>query len=181
MKNLSIQNWFDSKIELKAEMLNLNYSRIFFCTVFLTAFFIVSKVEAQRSQTLESFLAEEDDSEHLQKLIFDHVPTIMIKNNEVLLMDEGYPQKVICDAASIKTLTIENKGFRTVKLLQIDLSTANQKSGVRLSPETLMHFPNLSHILISSIVPLSPQEVDQMLSGYQDGDIILLYQIINDF
>lgn len=181
MKNQLIPNWSAYKIELINKVLNKNLQKMILISIFISVFLFVFQAKAQTAQTVQEYLTEEEDTENLKKLIFEHVPTIFIQNNEVSFLDKGFAQKLICDVSSLKILETENSDFRTVKLIQVELRTSEEKSRIRLSPESLKFFPNVSKILISSMVPLSIQEVNQMLNGYQEGDIILLYQINNDF
>lgn len=180
MENNLFLPWIPSRIVISLNKLAEKFRGLLSPIIFLLSFFIATHAEAQTAKTVEAYFTE-DDSENLKKLIYEHVPTLFIQNNEILFPDKGFPQKLICDANSIKMLEIENPGFRTIKLLQIEIKTTDQKSRINLSPAILKFFPNLSKILISSTVPLTSQEVSQMVNGYQEGDIVLLYQIQRDF
>lgn len=180
MENNSLSNWYLPGTVICPTISVRYFSRILSLSIFILTFFIASPTEAQTAMTVEEYLTEED-SGNFKKLIYENVPTLFIQNNEILFSDKGFPQKLICDPNSIKMLEIENPGYRTIKLLQIEIKTTDQKSRINLSPEILKFFPNLSKVLISSAVPLTSQEVSLMVNGYQEGDIVLLYQTQRDF
>lgn len=121
------------------------------------------------------------DHEYLSKLIFGNVSTTYIKDNLTAEESEALPQRLLIDAGSLTLLEEKNENWRTVKLIQIDLSLSQNKSLVRLSPQKLKSFNNLSFILIKSSVQLTKEEVYMMVEGYEEGDLILLYQGNSNF
>lgn len=130
---------------------------------------------------LENLQENVIDIENLKNLVFENVPTVFHRRGQSQDGSENLPQRLITDAASLSTLEIQNENWRTVKLLQIDLTQSQDKTLVRLSPQKLKSFSNLSYILIKSSFPLTKEEVSQMISGYEDGDLVLLYQINSNF
>lgn len=138
---------------------------------------------AQKAILFDDFVKEagEKNTEYLKKLVFDHVPTIFIKDSNIKILGEGFPQKVAVDFNSIAALKPENDIFRTVKLLQINLGSTSEKSALRINQEDLKSFSNLVYIFINSEIALTQAEADLMVSGFEEGDIILLYQVSSNF
>lgn len=134
---------------------------------------------AQSSMTLEEYVIEEgeEETETLRSIIFDNVPTIYGKEGRQKQSDQEFPQKLMTDVASLGILENENPDFRTVKLIEVEITNASEKSMVRLTRDKLRNFVNLQYVLISSQVEINSSEVDAMLSGYQPGDIVQIYRI----
>jgi hypothetical protein len=82
---------------------------------------------------------------------------------------------------SLSNVKAESSQNRAVKFLQINLENADEKGRVRLNPSTLASFINLQYVFIQSQVDLTPSEVSAMVSGYEDGDIVLLFQVVSNF
>lgn len=118
----------------------------------------------------------EEELPALSYLLFDNVPTLFISNSEITLSEE-HAQKLICDAGSLALLHQPNEAFRTVKLLQIRVETAEDLAKVKLNAEQLGHFKNLSFVVINSQVNLNPDSLSGMLEGFEEGDISFLYQV----
>lgn len=127
--------------------------------------------------------SEDDDIDldHLKSLIFDNVPTLFLINRNIQDEAEKFPQRLISDSNSLYLLEEENERIRSVKLLQIDINQTQEKSSVRLNPEKLAGLNNLTHVFFKSNVPLTKEEVIQMVSGFNKGDLILLYQVNSNF
>jgi hypothetical protein len=130
---------------------------------------------------LEKLQDNDIDLDNLYTLAFENVSTVFFKQGQSQNDDVNIPQRLISDVASLTSRDFQNGNWRTVKLLQIDLTQSQDKSLVRLSPLKLKAFSNLTYILIKSNFPLNKEEVSQMLSGYSEGDLILLYQINSNF
>lgn len=118
----------------------------------------------------------EEESPALNYLLFDNVPTLFLSNAEISLSEE-HAQKLICDVASLALLKQPNEEFRTVKLLQIRIETAEDLAKVKLNAEQLGHFKNLSFVVINSQVNLNPESLTGVLEGFEEGDISFLYQV----
>jgi hypothetical protein len=127
--------------------------------------------------------SEDDDIDldHLKSLIFDNVPTIFLINRNIQDENEKFPQRLISDVNSLYLLEGENERIRSVKLLQIDIYQNQENSSVRLNPEKLAGLNNLTHVFIKSNFALTKEEVNQMVSGFNKGDLILLYQVNTNF
>jgi hypothetical protein len=124
---------------------------------------------------------DEIDLNLLKSLIFDNVPTIFFVNQKIEDSNENFPQRLVSDANSIGMLTRDEEKIRTVKLLQININQTQEKSAVKLSTRNLGGFKNLTHIFIKSIFPLSKEDLTQMVSGYTNPDVIIVYQINSNF
>jgi hypothetical protein len=113
--------------------------------------------------------------------VYDNLPTIIIKDANIQTVGEGFPQNITVDVHSFSLLKSENEIFRTVKLLQINIRSISEKSALRINLQDLKSFSNLAYIFINSEIPLTSEEVEFMVSGFEEGDIILLYQVNSNF
>lgn len=138
---------------------------------------------SQKASLFEEFVKAEGEknTDFLRSLVNDNVPTILIKDSAIQFGGEGFPQKVSTDVKSISTLESENNIFRTVKLLQINLGSDSEKSALRINLENLKGFSNLAYIFINSEIPLTAEEVGIMVTGFEEGDVILLYRVNSNF
>ncbi len=143
----------------------------------------LSEGYAQKAFLLDEFVKEagEKNTDYLKTLVFDHVPSIIIKDSNIKIVGEGFPQKVSVDFRSIAALESENDIFRTVKLLQINLGSTSEKSALRINLEDLKSFSNIAYIFINSEIPMTQAEAEMMVTGFEEGDIILLYQVNSNF
>jgi len=143
----------------------------------------LSEGYAQKAFILDEFLKEsgEKNTDYLKNLVYDNIPTIIIKDSNIKIVGEGFPQKVSVDFSSIAALELENDIFRTVKLLQINLGSTSEKSALRINLEDLKSFSNIAYIFINSEIPLTQAEAEMMVTGFEEGDIILLYQVNSNF
>ncbi|MCH6233971.1 hypothetical protein [Cognataquiflexum rubidum] len=137
----------------------------------------------QKAYLIDEFVKEagEKNTDYLKNLVYDNVTTIVIKDSNIKMVGEGFPQKVSVDINSIATLKSENDIFRTVKLLQINLGSTSEKSALRINLEDLKSFSNIAYIFINSEIPLTQAEAEMMVTGFEEGDIILLYQVNSNF
>jgi hypothetical protein len=130
-------------------------------------------------------LQSQDDPDfdlgQLKSLIQDNVPTIYLSENRIIDDNGENPIRLISDGNSLSLLEDQNEKYRTVKFLQVDLSQIGEKSQVKLDPEKLRAFSNLVFVFIKSTIPLTKEEVNLMLSGYELGDVVLLYQVNSNF
>ena len=124
---------------------------------------------------------DELDLVQLKSLIFDNIPTIYIVNRNVQDSEESFPQRLISDVSSLGVLSDDGNKTRTIKLLQVNINQIQEKNLVRLNQSNLEGFKNLTHIFIKSTVSLSKEEVSQMISGFENGDVVLLYQVNSNF
>jgi len=159
-----------------------NRSRQLFLVLmlFISSF---SQVYSQKAITLEEFLKQEGENNTvlIKSLVYDNVPTVILKGSKIQIIGESFPQKVSADISSLSLLKSENNIFRTAKLLQINLGIESEKSVLRINLEELKSFSNLVYIFINSEIPLTSQEVDMMVTGFEEGDVILLYQVNSNF
>jgi hypothetical protein len=156
---------------------------ISFTLIMLLVFLPLTESYSQKAHSLEEYVNVEGEknSEFLLHLVFDNIPTIIIKDSNIQTVGEGFPQKLSLDINSISALGLENNIFRTVKLLQINLGNESEKSALRINLEKLNSFSNIAYILIHSDIPLTSEEVEKMFTGFQEGDIVLLYQVNSNF
>lgn len=154
----------------------------------LSLFFVLFCLSLTESYAQKAFLIDEyiigegeKNTDFLKSLVYDNVPSIIIKDSNVQIVGEGFPQKVTVDTNSFWALTSENEIFRTVKLLQINLDSAAEKSALRINLGNLKSFSNLAYIFINSKIALTSEEVQMMVSGFDEGDFILLYQVNSNF
>jgi hypothetical protein len=156
-----------------------------FLSSLLIVIFCFSFTESysQKATSLDQYIKEEGDNNtgFLKSLVFDNVPTIIIKDSKTQIVGEEFSQKVSTDISSIPTLGSENNNFRTIKLLQVNLGNDSEKSALRITPENLKGFSNLAYIFINSDIPLTSVEVERMVTGFEEGDVILLYQVNSNF
>lgn len=159
-----------------------NHSRALFlvCLFFVSSF---SQIHAQKAFLLQEFLEQEgeNNSELLKSLVFNNITTINLKDSTPQIIGEGFPQKVSTDINSFSILKSENNIFRTVKLIAINLDAETTKSAIWLNLKELKSFSNLAYVLINSDIPLTSEEVDIMVTGFEESDVILLYQINSNF
>lgn len=143
----------------------------------------LSEVYAQKALLIDDLVKEEGEqnTEYIKSLVYDNLPTIIIKDSNIQTVGEGFPQKVTVDVHSFSLLKSENDIFRTVKLLQINLGNNSEKSALRINLEDLKSFSNLGYIFITSEIPLTSEEVELMVRGFEEDDIILLYQVNSNF
>jgi hypothetical protein len=160
-----------------------SYSFRFLLFLFLLICFSFTVGYSQKGLQLEKYINEggKENTGFLESLIFDNVPSILVKESNIQIVGEGFPQKLTTDINSISVLNTENSIFRTVKILQINLGNESEKSALRIKMENLKSFSNLAYIFINSDIPLTSEEVDLMVSGFEEGDIILLYQFNSNF
>jgi hypothetical protein len=149
---------------------------IFIFTLILLSF---SQLKAQNPVLLEKYLLEEgmENTVYLQSLVYDNIPSIIISSDGIKEVKAGYPQKATVDASALGAISQANDIFRTVKLLQINIASEQDKAGLRLRPEMFNNFFNLYYILINSSVPLSQGEVSAMVSGFEEGQYIILFSV----
>jgi hypothetical protein len=162
---------------------NCNSSSFLFSLIIVFVCFSFTESYSQKASSLEEYLKEEGEknTDFLRNIVFDNVTTIIIADSKTQIVGEGFPQKVSTDINSIPTLGSGNNIFRTVKLLQINLGIDSEKSALRINPENLKGFSNLAFILINSEIPLTSEDVESMVTGIEEGDIVLLYQVNSNF
>lgn len=121
------------------------------------------------------------DLELIKSMIQDNIPTIFLSGSDLKDENEKNPVRLITDANSLSMLENQNPRFRSIKFLQVDINQVRDKSLVILDSEKLKAFSNLSFVFIKSNIPLSKEEVNLMLKGYDQGDVVLLYQVNSNF
>jgi hypothetical protein len=138
---------------------------------------------AQKALLLEEFLEKEgeNNTELVRSLIYDNGPAVLLKDSKIQILGDGFPQKISTEIGSFPTLKSGNDIFRTIKLLQVNLSSNSEKSALRLNMEELKGFSNLAYVFINSEIPLTSEEVEMMVTGFEEGDLILLFQVNSNF
>ncbi|WP_373523292.1 hypothetical protein [Aquiflexum sp.] len=141
--------------------------------------FSLTKLHAQNPILLEKYIIDEgiENSEYLQTLLYDNVPAILISSEGIQEVRSGYPQRATLDASSLGSVSNAYELFRTVKLLQVNLTKEQDKSALRLNPELLKNFFNLNYVLINSTIPLTQAEVSSMVSGFEEGQYVILFTV----
>ncbi|WP_373493597.1 hypothetical protein [Aquiflexum sp.] len=156
-------------------------NRLFLRLMFICAVLGLSltKLQAQNPILLEKYLLEEgmENTEYLQTLLYDNVPAIVISGEGIQEVRSGYPQRATIDASQIGSVSNPDDLFRTVKLLQVNLTKEQDKAALRLNPELLRNFFNLYYVLINSTVPLTQAEVSSIVSGFEEGQYIFLFTV----
>lgn len=157
------------------------FKRLYLLLIFIFSLILLSfsQLKAQNPVLLEKYLLEEgmENTAYLQSLVYDNIPSIVISRDGIREVKAGFPQRATVDASALKSVSGANDIFRTVKLLQINIANEQEKSSLRLRPELLNNFFNLYYILINSSVPLSQAEVSAMVSGFEEGQYIILFSI----
>lgn len=137
---------------------------------------------AQEAIELGKFLEEKSNNAEVVKgFVFDNVPAVSWKQGILTADAPQNAQKLITDVTSLSNVKAENSQNRSVKFLQINLENTGEKGQVRLNPDNLGSFINLQYIFVQSQVALSPAEVNAMVTGYEEGDIVLVYQVVSNF
>jgi hypothetical protein len=141
--------------------------------------FSLTKLHAQTPILLEKYILEEgmENTEYLQTLLYDNVPAILISNKGIQEVRTGYPQRASVDVSDLNALSNSEDSFRSIKLLQINLTKEEDKSKIRLTPEQLNNFFNLYYVFIHSTVPLTQSEVSAMITGFDEGQIVFLFSV----
>lgn len=160
--------------------LQKNILRVFVLAAMILSF--PAFVFAQEAIELGKFLDEKsDNSEIVRAFVFDNVPAVSWKQGVAATDTPKNTQKLVTDVASLSIVKAESSQNRSVKFLQINIENIGEKGQVRLNPNTLASFVNLQYVFIQSQVDLTAAEVSSMVSGYEDGDIILLFQVVSNF
>ena len=140
-----------------------------------------ANIYAQEAVELEKFLGEKGSNNEIVKgFIFENVPAISWQEG-TLVGEASQVQKLITDVASLSQVKNDLLQNRSVKFLQINIENAAEKGRVRLTQADLASFVNLQYIFIQSQVALTAAEASAMVSGYEDGDIVLLFRVISNF
>jgi hypothetical protein len=157
------------------------FRRLYLLLIFVFALILLSfsQLKAQNPVLLEKYLLEEgmENTAYLQSLVYDNIPSIMISSDGIKEVKPGYPQKATVDASVLRYISQADDIFRTVKLLQINIANDQEKSSLRLRPELLKNFFNLYYVLINSTIPLTQAEVSAMVSGFEEGQYIILFSV----
>jgi hypothetical protein len=166
-----------------AELVSLqkNPLRILVLTVLFLSFH--SRMFAQEAVELDVFLNEQGsgNTEIVKGFVFENVPALTWRQGAIAGQVAQNTQKLVTDVASVKQVISDNTQHRYVKFLQINIENAGEKGQVRLNPELLGSFTNLQYVFIQSQVSLTAAEVSAMVSGYEEGDVVLLYQVVSNF
>ena len=157
------------------------FKRLYLLLIFIFALILISfsHLKAQSPVLLEKYILDEgmENTEYLQSLVYDNIPSILISSDGVKEVKPGLPQRATVDAFSLRSVSAADDIFRTVKLLQINITNEQDKSSLRITPELLKNFFNLYYVLINSSVPLSQAEVSAMVSGFEEGQYIILFSV----
>lgn len=157
------------------------YNRLFLRLMFICVVFghSLTKLQAQNPSLLEKYIIEEgmENTEYLQALLYDNVPAVIISGEGIQKVRTGYPQRATLDASYLGSVSNPDDLFRSVKLLQVNLTKEQDKSALRLNPEQLNNFFNLYYVLINSAVPLTQEEASSMISGFEEGQYIFLFTV----
>lgn len=160
--------------------LQKNFLRVFVLAAIILSF--PAYVFAQDAIELGKFLEEKSNNAEVVKgFVFDNVPAVSWKQGLLAADAPQNAQKLITDVTSLSNVKAEISQNRSVKFLQINLENTGEKGQVRLNPDNLGSFINLQYVFIQSQVALSPAEVNAMFTGYEEGDIVLLYQVVSNF
>lgn len=157
------------------------FKRLYLLLIFIFALvlFSYSQLKAQNPVLLEKYLLDEglENTVYLQSLVYDNIPSILISSDGIKEVKTGFPQRATVNAIDLKSVSTAQDIFRTVKLLQINIASEQDKSSLKLTPELLSNFFNLYYILINSSVPLSQAEVSAMVSGFEEDQYIILFSV----
>lgn len=140
-----------------------------------------ANIYAQEAVELEKFLGEKNFNHEVVKVfVFENSPAISWKDG-ALVAEATQAQKLITDVASLSQLKGDLPQNRSVKFLQINIENGAETGRVKLTPGDLASFVNLQYVFIQSQVDLTATEASAMVSGFEDGDIVLLFQVISNF
>lgn len=133
----------------------------------------------QQAIPLQDFIEQTDkgSSKKIIGLLTEGSSSLTLNKKNIIADEDPYPQTLTTDFASLTLLKEPNAKFRSVKGIEIKISQVAEIGQLKLDPEALSQFPNLSYVLITSEVPLEVAQVDQMVVGFEPGDIVLLYQV----
>jgi hypothetical protein len=153
-----------------------NPKAVLFC---LILGFIHFNSHGQQAVLLNDFVeqAENGSSRRIIGLLTETPAALNLYKGTIQAHEDSYPQKLITDVASLALLGEQQIKYRSIKGIEIKITQSSDISQIKLDPEKLKHFPNLSYILINSEVQITNSQVDQMVNGFELGDIVLLYQV----
>lgn len=127
---------------------------------------------------LDEFLQEEEiGPEHrIAKMIREQLPTIIFSGGQEFFPTDQLPQVVHVNASDIGKINTGDARFRTVKMLNIYISSNAEKSSIRLNESLFSAFMNLEFVFINAAVDLSQSEVASMVSGLVNTELTILFK-----
>lgn len=165
-----------------AESVSLQKIILKFFVIATLLFSVPAAVYGQEAVKLEKFLEEKSNNKEVVRgFVFENIPAVSWKEGALVTEPAQTAQKLITDVVSLSQVTDDSPQNRSVKFLQINIENGAEKGRVRLTPRDLASFVNLQYVFIQSQVALTASEASAMVSGYEDGDIVLLFKVISNY
>jgi hypothetical protein len=111
-----------------------------------------------------------------KQILYENTAALFIESGVIQENSNAFPQKLVTDASSLLLLESEDARYKSVKVLEIKISQESDKNKIRLDTNKLRRFTNLAYVLITSEIEITTNEVTGMLTGFDPGDIILIYK-----
>lgn len=138
--------------------------------------FSVHQSEAQEISEVKAYVKANgiQATDPFMDLLYGSDGIIEIDGDRIILPKNPRPKNAVIKSSNLKHLPSQEGQFGAVQFLQINMAEGERFS---LTPDQLVGFPGLRYMLIISGTPLNEVQISQMLPGFADSGLVILYQI----
>ena len=97
-----------------------------------------------------------------------------ISGGGTVMPRNGAPRNLLIDSSDLGSLPTAGGQYGTVQFMQLNIGEGGSFS---LNYMQLAAFPGLQYLLLVSASPLTAAGISQMLTGFEESGIVILYQI----
>lgn len=142
--------------------------------VILLLFGSIGFTQAQEIMEIADYLASPEND--LKELLEDNSSTILISSTKKRYPDSPFPQKISIGISAAKRLIESDSKFGSVELIRFAIKSEQELGSIKISASELSQFTNLKVLVFSSSVEMNADDVKQMITGFENSGIIVLYQ-----
>ncbi|OOG68074.1 hypothetical protein [Algoriphagus sp. A40] len=164
-------------MEYLNKFLRLKHHLVLMLAILFLSSFASFDAEAQRIIELKSYLESQkfSSSDPFMDLLYGSNGIIEIRDGQLILPKAPSPKNIILSGSAVSILTEETPEFASVEFIQIKLGDG--VSSFSLDFGVLPSLSALKYILVTSTEPISASQISQMLTGFEQTEILIFYQI----
>lgn len=148
-----------------------------FLTLIIGVFFIVPSF-SQQAREYNQFLNSlgESEKQEVEDLFFGGKSQVFVGGGKVKVFGDSDPKVLFLEPSSVKDLGLVTTGGSSIQGISVHLGTDSGASNFKLNANEVAQFTALKYILVVSDQPINSASIGNMISGFTNSEVIILYQ-----
>lgn len=169
---------------LKDTIYSIRLIFILTITFFITVLISSPLAAQQKISEINSYISTIEDSNktsELESLVYNVQPTVYLNNGTFDPKGEGAMRVASVNANEIEKLKQGHGSLQSVRLLLISFKDLQELQAFRLQPANIGSMPNLAYVILSLGFEGAPAEMISGIQGFDESEIVFLFESAKPF